>query len=189
MKIIINSIKILAIAIPILAIQACTKLDENVYSEIITENYYNNKTEVLSAVLRPYTHTSAWITSSGQVGYWRVSELAADQLAWPVKGIHGQDNGNWIRLHYHTWIADDPNIVWDPWRLMYTGVGFCNSPIENLEKRDIKSMGITQVEKDAFIADLKLQRAFYYLKLMDLYGNIPIATTVGEVSPPTMPRT
>ncbi len=187
MKLVNKSIRIFAAAIPLMATQACTKLDENVYSEIITENYYNNKTEVLSAVLRPYTHTNAWITSSGQVGYWRVNELAADQLAWPIKGIHGQDNGNWIRLHYHTWFADD-NVVWDPWRLMYTGVGFCNSPIENLEKRDIKSMGITQQEKDAYIADLKLQRAFYYLKLMDLYGNIPVATVVGEVSPPTVPR-
>ncbi|HVG15762.1 MAG TPA: RagB/SusD family nutrient uptake outer membrane protein [Chitinophagaceae bacterium] len=187
MKLINKSIKILAVAIPLLATEACTKLDENVYSEIVTDEYYNNKTEVLSAVLRPYTHTNAWITSSGQVGYWRVNELAGDQLAWPVKGIHGQDNGNWIRLHYHTWTVDD-DIVWNPWSLLYTGVGFCNSPIENLEKRDIQSMGITQTEKDAYIADLKLQRAFYYLKLMDLYGNIPVATVVGEVSPPTMPR-
>lgn len=180
---------ILALALPLLLLQACTKLEEHVYSELNTENYYNSKIEVLSAVLRPYTHTNAWIMSSGQVGYWRVNELAADQLAWPVKGIHGQDGGNWIRLHYHTWIPDDPNIVWDPWRLMYTGVGYCNSPIENLEKRDIKAMGITQQEKDGYIAELKLLRAFYYLKLMDLYGNIPVVTQVGEpVSPPTTPR-
>ena len=187
MKFIKKNIKIFAVALPLLAAQACTKLDENVYSEIVTDQFFNNKTEVLSAVLRPYTHTNAWITSSGQVGYWRVNELAADQLAWPVKGIHGQDNGNWIRLHYHTWTVDD-DIMWDPWRLMYTGVGFCNSPIEQLEKRDVASMGITQAEKDAYIADLKLQRAFYYLKLMDLYGNIPVVTVVGEVSPPTLPR-
>lgn len=175
--------------LPLLVLHSCTKLKETVYSEFITENYYNNKNEVLSAVLRPYTHTNAWITSSGQVGYWRVSELAADQLAWPVKGRHGQDGGNWIRLHNHTWIPDDPSIVWDPWRLMYTGVGYCNDPIANLEKRDIASMGITQEEKDGYIAELKLLRAFYYLKLMDLYGNIPFVTKVGEpVNPPTTKR-
>jgi len=168
---------------------SCTKLKETEYSDYITDNYYNNKTEVLSAVLRPYTHTNAWITSSGQVGYWRVSELAADQLAWPVKGIDGQDNGNWIRLHYHSWIPDDPNIVWDPWRLIYTGLGYCNDPIDNLGKRPIAGMGITQAEKDGYIAELKLLRAFYFLKLMDLYGNIPVVTKVGDpVNPPTQSR-
>ena len=124
MKLINKSRMILVLAVQVLLMNACTKLDETVYSELITENYYNTREEVLSAVLRPYTHTNAWITSSGQVGYWRVNELSADQLAWPVKGIHGQDGGNWIRLHYHTWIADDPSIVWDPWRLMFTGVGY-----------------------------------------------------------------
>ncbi|MEJ7768685.1 MAG: RagB/SusD family nutrient uptake outer membrane protein [Chitinophagaceae bacterium] len=187
MKLFNKTIKVLAVAIPLLGTQACTKLDENVYSELITANYYNSRDEVLSAVLRPYTHTSAWVTSSGQVGSWRVNELAADQLAWPQKGIHGQDNGNWARLHYHTWVTND-DIVWNPWSLIYTGVGFCNSPIEILEKRTIASMGITQVEKDAFIGELKLLRAFHYLKLMDLYGNIPVATVVGEISPATQPR-
>ncbi|HEX3080105.1 MAG TPA: RagB/SusD family nutrient uptake outer membrane protein [Puia sp.] len=176
-------------AFTLICINSCTKLDETVYSNFITDNFYNNKTEVLSAVLRPYTHTNAWISSSGQVGYWRVNELAGDQLAWPVKGVDGQDNGNWIRLHYHTWIPDDANIVWDPWRLMYTGIGYCNDPIANIGNKSIASMGITQAEKDGFISELKLLRAFYYLKLMDLYGNIPIVTTVGEpVSPPTSTR-
>src|SRR4051812_10414850 len=94
-----KNLKYFALALSFFSISSCTKLDENVYSSFITENYFNNESEVLSAVLRPYSHTSAWITSSGQVGYWRVNELAADQLAWPVKGRHGQDGGNWIRLH------------------------------------------------------------------------------------------
>ena len=188
MKFFNKTIIILAAVTVLFGVQACTKLNETVYSELITDNYYNSRDEVLSAVLRPYTHTNAWITSSGQIGSWRVNELAADQLAWPVKGIHGQDGGNWIRLHYHTWVPND-DVVWNPWSLIYTGVGFCNSPIENLEKRDIASMGITQVEKDAFIGELKLLRAFHYLRLMDLYGNIPVVTVVGDPSPPTKSRT
>src|SRR5882757_2300751 len=168
---------------------SCTKLNERDYSDFITADYYNNQTEVLSAVLRPYTHTNAWITSSGQVGYWRVSELAGDQLAWPIKGVDGQDNGNWIRLHYHTWTIDDQDIVLNPWNLMYTGVGYCNDPIANLEKRNAAQMGLTEQDRLGYIAELHLLRVFYYLKLMDLYGNIPIATQVGTpLNPPTKPR-
>ncbi|MBT1700881.1 RagB/SusD family nutrient uptake outer membrane protein [Fulvivirgaceae bacterium PWU4] len=175
------------VAVLALVVAGCTDLSENVYDQLLTDNFYNNKNEVVSAVLRPYTHANAWMTP-GQDGWWRIGELSADQLAWPVKGRHGQDGGKWIRLHYHTWTVDD-DFIWNPWRLMWWGLGLCTDPIENLEKRSIQSMGITQEEKDAFIAELKLLRAFHYLKLMDLYGDIPIVTKVGEpVSPPSRPR-
>lgn len=45
---------------------------------------------------------------------------------------------------------------------------------------DVSELGISQEEKDAYIAELKLLRAFHYLKLMDLFGDIPIVTVVGE---------
>lgn len=175
-----------AAALPLVAMNACTKLDENVYSSFITDNYYNNKQEVLSAVLRPYTHANAWITP-GQNGWWRISELTADQLAWPVKGRHGQDGGQWIRMHSHTWQAGSDEI-WNPWNLMWWGLGLCTDPISNLEKRDIARMGITQQEKDAYIAELKMLRAFHFIRLMDLYGNIPTPTEIGVASPATRPR-
>lgn len=167
---------------------ACTNLDEKVYSQLITDNYYNNKNEVLSAVLRPYTHANAWATPSGQDGWWRPSELSGDQLAWPTKGRHGEDGGKWKRLHYHTWLVDDGPLN-NAWSLIYGGIGYCNDPIENLEKRSLVQMGITQVEKDGYIAELKLLRAYHYLKLMDLFGNIPVVTQVGiPAKPETRPR-
>jgi hypothetical protein len=172
--------------VPLAGMNSCTKLDENVYSEYVAENYYNNKNEVLGAVLRPYTHANAWITP-GQNGWWRLSELSADQLAWPVKGRHGQDGGQWIRDHYHTW-TNDGSEIWDPWRLMWWGLGLCSSPIENLEGRPVQEMGITEAEKAAYVAEMKMLRAFHYIRLIDLYGNIPIAYKIGEPSPPTQSR-
>lgn len=168
---------------------ACKKqLEENAYDQLLTDNFYNNRTEVLSAVLRPYTHANAWVTPSGQDGWWRPAELSADQLAWPTKGRHGEDGGKWKRLHYHTWTTDEGGLN-NAWSLMYWGMGLCNDPIENIEKRDVANMGISETEKAAFIAELKLLRAFHYLKLMDLFGNIPVVTKVGEpLKPETLPR-
>ena len=167
---------------------ACTKLDETVYSQLTSDNFYNNQQEVLSAVLRPYTHANAWAAPTSQRSYYRLNELSADQLAWPVKGVHGYDNGDWIRMHNHTWNKEENNI-WDPWRLMYTGIGFCNDPIQRLQENSLERMGITAEQRDAYVAELKVFRAWHYLKLMDLYGNIPIVTKVGEpISPPTKPR-
>jgi len=176
------------IIVSMLFLTGCTKLDENAYDQMLTDDFYNNKTEVLSAVLRPYTHANAWATPSGQDGWWRPAELSGDQLAWPTKGRHGEDGGKWKRLHYHTWTVDEGGLN-NAWSLMYWGMGLCNDPIENLESREIEAMGISQEEKDAFIAELKLLRAFHYLKLMDLFGNIPIVTQVGEpAQPETRPR-
>lgn len=166
-------------------INSCTKLDENIYSELIADNFYNNKNEVLSAVLRPYTHANAWTTPSGQDSWWRMAELSGDQMAWPTKGRHGEDGGKWKRFHYHTWTVDEGGFN-SAWVLMWWGLGLCTSPIQNLESRSIESMGITQAEKEAYIAELKLLRAYHYLKIMDLWGAVPIVTKVGEpLNPPT----
>lgn len=166
----------------------CADLEQPIYSTLIADNFYNNKNEVLSAVLRPYTHANAWVTPSGQDNWWRPAELSGDQLAWPTKGRHGEDGGKWKRLHYHSWLQDDGPLN-TAWSLIYGGIGYCNDPIENIERRSITTMGITQAEKDAFIAELKVFRAFHYLKLMDMFGNIPVVTQVGVPAfPETRPR-
>src|ERR671921_2449562 len=92
-------LKYTAVALPLLAMNACTKLDENIYDQLVSDAFYNNKNEVISAVLRPYTHANAWATPSGQPSWYRFSDLAADQVAWPTKGRHGEDGGRWKRLH------------------------------------------------------------------------------------------
>lgn len=181
-----NILKIMLVS-SALAAGSCTNLDENAYDIIVADDFYKNKNEVVSAVLRPYTHANAWVSPSGQDGWWRPSELSADQLAWPTKGRHGEDGGKWKRMHYHTWTVDEGGLN-NAWVLMYWGVGLCNSPIDILEKRDVASMGITETEKTEFIAELKLLRAFHYLKLMDLFGSIPITTTVPESESEPLPE-
>jgi len=179
-----KNIKYIALFFSLGTLFACTKLDENAYDVIPADEFYSNKNEVISAVLRPYTHANAWVAPAGQNGWWRMSELSGDQLAWPTKGPHGEDGGRWKRLHYHSWNVNEDNFN-NAWNLMYWGMGLCNSPIQNLEKRSIAEMGITQTEKESFIAELKLLRAFHYLKIMDLWGNVPISTAIPEGTAPT----
>jgi len=170
---------------------ACTKLDENVYDQLVSDKFYTNRNEILSAVLRPYTHANAWVTPADQRNWWELSELSSDQLAWPTKGRHGEDGGKWKRLHYHSWFENDDYIN-NAWLLMYWGMGLCSDPIEKISAREPAAMGITQEEKDSYLAELKLLRAFHYLKIMDLWGNVPITTVpasgVKVELPSTTPR-
>ncbi len=171
-----------------LTVGSCTKLDENIYSQVSATNFYNNKTEVMAAVLRPFTHARAWATMQDRHGYWRLQELTADQQAWPQKGRHGYDGAQWIRQHGHTWTVTDRAIE-EPWELIYWGIGFCNNTIRDLEGVNFTEIGMTDADKASILAETKVIRAWHYLKLMDLYGNIPVITTVGEpLNPPNKPR-
>lgn len=167
---------------------ACTDLDETLYSELNKGNFYNNKVEVLQAALRPFTHMQAWLAPTGQNGYYYHAELSADQLAWPQKGRHGYDGGDHFRQHYHTW-TDNEGRMRSAWTLIWTGVGYINAALMDLEQVDYVSLGISDAEMAAILAELKVLRAFHYMKLMELWGNVPIITTVGEpLNPPTQSK-
>jgi len=171
-----------------LGFNACTDLDETLYSELNKGNFYNNKVEVMQAALRPFTHMQAWLAPTGQNGYYYHAELSADQLAWPQKGKHGYDGGDHFRQHYHTW-TDNEGRMRTAWTLIWTGVGYVNAALMDLEQVDYVSLGISDAEMAAVLAELKVLRAFHYMKIMELWGNVPIITTVGEpLNPPTQSR-
>ncbi len=168
---------------------SCTDLTEKVYNSIIEDNFYNNKREVMQAALRPFTHMQAWYAPTGQSGYYYHSELSADQLAWPQKGRHGYDGGDHIRLHYHTWTSNE-NRLRNVWTLMWGGVGYVNNAIQDIEALDVATVeGFTDDDRSEIVAQLKVLRAFHYIKIMDLWGNVPIATKVADpINPETRPR-
>jgi hypothetical protein len=175
-----------------ITVNSCTDLSETLYSSISASNFYNTKTELLSAMFRSYTQMNSCASFAGFGGnYWATNELTADQLAWPQKGINGYDQGKWIRLHYHTWTKEEADNVYGPWKGLYTGVGYVNSLLGDFDSGliDFAGIGVNDDEKRSLIAELKVIRAWNYMALMDLYGNIPVVTTVGEpLSPPTKPR-
>lgn len=167
----------------------CTDLDETIYSELNSDNFYNNKVEVLQGALRPMTHMQAWIAPTGNSGYYYHSELSADQLAWPQKGRHGYDGGDHFRQHYHTWTSNEGRMR-TAWTLMWTGVGYVNAAIEDISAiENPEELDMTAQELESILAELYVLRAFHYLKMMELWGNIPIVTKVGEPqNPPTQSR-
>lgn len=166
----------------------CTKLDEKVYTDLYKENFYKSRTEVLQAALRPMTHLQSWLAPIRGDGYYYHAEMCSDQVAWPQKGRHAYDNGDHIRQHYHTW-TDNEGRMRNAWVGMWTGVGYCNAALEDLEKLDYAAIGMEETEMKAILAELHVLRAFHYMKLMDLWGNIPVVTQVGlPANPPTQPR-
>jgi len=183
-----KSIFFIATCVLAISTNSCTDLDETIYSELNKQNFYNNKVEVMQAALRPFTHMQAWMAPTGQNGYYYHGELSADQQAWPQKGKHGYDSGDHFRQHYHTW-TDNESRMRSCWTLMWTGVGYINAALMDLETVDNTAIGISDAEMAAILGELYVLRAFHYMKIMELWGNVPIITTVGEPqNPPTQSK-
>ena len=62
----------------ILTMGSCTDLDETLYDQVGTQNYYNTKNDVVRATFRPFEH-AFWSIQSRHV----LNELTADQLITP----------------------------------------------------------------------------------------------------------
>ncbi|MBB1645478.1 MULTISPECIES: RagB/SusD family nutrient uptake outer membrane protein [Sphingobacterium] len=182
-----NPIMTLLLATTVLS--GCTKLDEEVFSQIEKKNFYNNRNEVTAAILRPYTHIGASLFSwGGQRNFWRLNELSADQLALPQKGNDWYNGGEFFRLHYHTWTASELAVE-NAYNLLYRGIGFCNNILMDLETLDAVKVGMTVEELKSAKAETRVMRAFIYMKLMDLFGDIALVTQVGTpLSPERKPK-
>lgn len=83
-----------------LALSSCTKLDEELFSQLPAEGYYSDENAITRALVRIYEH-GHWCGWDGD--RWLLQELTADQFVWTQKGRHGYDDGQWVRLHSHNW--------------------------------------------------------------------------------------
>ena len=155
---------------------SCTKLDETVYSSITAESFFRTKEEVIANYIRPFAH----IVGSYQYRIWHLNTLTTDETSMPYKdGTPPADGGDQIvGFHWHTWTKDDAEIK-NTFDALYRGVGYTNATIQNMEAIDFEKLNVG-LSKESVLAELKVYRAWYYLMIMDMFGNVPIVEKVGE---------
>ncbi|MDE6756704.1 MAG: RagB/SusD family nutrient uptake outer membrane protein [Muribaculaceae bacterium] len=166
----LNNIAVAAVSI--LALGSCTNLDETLYDQVGSENYYNTKMDVIRATFRPFEH-AFWSIQSRHV----LNELTADQLITPTRIDWWGDGGKWERLHYHTWTVDDFSEAQTEWNGCYQGIMQCNLVIEDLNRLSPEQFGFTEPEFDNLRAQCRALRAWFYIRLLDAFRNVPLVTT------------
>lgn len=159
------------------AISGCTNLDETLYDQVGTKNYYNTKSDVIRAVFCPFEH-AYWSICSRHV----LNELSADQLITPTRDGWWDDGGKWRRLHYHQWNVEDGGDAQTEWNGCFQGIMQCNYVIEDLAKLDPSQFGFAQTEFDNLNAQCRALRAWFYLRLLDAFRHIPFAISYNDVS-------
>lgn len=156
---------------------SCTDLDETLYDQVGTQNYYNTKMDVVRATFRPFEH-AFWSICSRHV----LNELSADQLITPTRDGWWDDGGKWRRLHYHDWNVEDGGDAQTEWNGCFQGIMQCNYVIEDLDKLDPSRFGFSQAEFDNLKTQCRALRAWFYLRLLDAFRNIPLAVSYNDVS-------
>lgn len=168
---------IAAAAICSMALWGCTNLDETLYDQVGTQNYYNTKNDVIRAVFRPFEH-AFWSIQSRHV----LNELSADQLITPTRDGWWDDGGKWRRLHYHQWDVEDGGDAQTEWNGCFQGIMQCNYVIEDMENLSPEKFGFSEVEFNNLNAQCRVLRSWFYLRLLDAFRNIPLAVSFNDVS-------
>jgi hypothetical protein len=164
MKRISFSIKILVVILFIGIFQpSCTKLEEEVYSDLTGELFFEDPGNLIYAFGAAYTNLY-WLIGHkyGMVG----KEAGTDLVVVPQRGGDWFDGGEWHRYHRQTWKAEEGYIsFW--WNICYGGINKCNQLIDQFKLVEGETAPLA-------IAELRGLRALYYYWLIDLYGNVPI---------------
>jgi hypothetical protein len=148
---------------------ACTNLDETVYSELIAEEFKPTESDVMSVIGPVYSNLRDVI--SGWCGLYDVCEESSDIMVTPVRPNGWDDGGIYRRMQKHTWTSNDYHIS-ALWSRLYSGITNANRTLYQIESGNLP---ITN-NKENYIAEIKVARAYYYYMLLDNFGNVPIVT-------------
>ena len=161
----------------VIATAACTNLDETLYDQVGSQNYYNTKNDVIRAAFRPFEH-AFWSICSRHV----LNELTADQLITPTRDGWWDDGGKWRKLHYHTWNVEDGGDAQTEWNGCFQGIMQCNYVIEDLDRLSPEQFGFTDAEFNNIKTQCRVLRAWFYLRLLDAFRHIPFAVSYNDTS-------
>jgi hypothetical protein len=156
---------VFAVALIVTTQLSCTKLNEEVYSDLTGEKLFENPDNMITAFGLAYTNLYQLVGHKyGMVGI----EAGTDFACVPQRGGDWADGGEWQRWHALTWTPEEAYISrW--WNTIYYGISTCNRLIYQFEL-------IEGIDSEPAINELRALRALYYYWLVDLYGNVPIQT-------------
>ena len=163
---------------------ACTDLDEKVYDRIDASVYYQNEASVKGAVAAIYNQTSS--TLAGE-NFFHLSEYPADQLTWRVwnGGLWGWDEAMKTVLSWQNWTSES-TIIRNAWSSAWTAVGLSNLLLNDLEKLNAGSLGMSDQQLQQYIAEVRTIRAWNYYCIFEIWGGaLPLNTSASSEVPGT----
>lgn len=160
-----------------LMLGSCTKLDEEVYDQVLETSFKPTENDIPSIIGAAYTPLRTVMV--GWQGDFDLQEESADIIVTPVRPNGWYDGGTYQRMHRHEWTPTE----WQPinaWNENFKGVNTVNRILSQINEGSIP----VTTGKDALIAELKAARAFYYSQLVANHGNVPLFVDFKDTSRP-----
>ena len=148
--------------------QGCTDLEEELFSEIAVDDFFQSDEEVTAALGAAYTSLYGFMGD-----LYAMQQITSDENAVPTRGNDWDDGGNWRRLHLHTYNPLDP-FMNGTWSFCYGGINTVNRLLFQFEQ-----LGVAEAAPE-----LRALRAYYYFLLIDMYGNVPLVTDFADTEAP-----
>ena len=164
--------------------QSCTNLDEELYDSVTPANFFKTEEEFISALGAAYTQFADYASNDPL----NLDALMTDEAVYPTRGQDWDDGGLLRRAHLHSYTPEDGHFN-GGWNFGFGGVNTANRLIYQFQTL-VESGQVDQAAADAFIAELETVRGFFYWRLIDWFGNIPLVTdfATAEAAPQTKPR-
>jgi hypothetical protein len=135
-------------------------LEENPFTQISTEQFYQNETDVLSGL------TGAYAQLKDGVGYYR------QQLLSNLHAASDQGTSSWKHGEFKSGnIKSSNQNLKNPWNEMYRGIRDANNIIANAPNVDME-----ESLKMRVIGEAKFLRALHYFNLVRCFGEVPLRT-------------
>lgn len=106
--------------------------------------------------------------SAGHFGHFSAQTLPSDEAWIATKGGDWYDGGILIDLHKHNFLANN-GIIGNTWNQAYGGINAVNDELPDADEDGTKQ--------------LRTKRAYFYYRLLDLYGRVKLITTSGSDAP------
>lgn len=155
---------------------SCTNLDEKLKGDItkdinipgISTGTDGGSSDVLGAAFSKLR--SAGTANHGS--YYSIQEITSDEMVICAKGGDWYDGGILIDLHQHTY-KPTHDMIKNTWDNTYSAITTCNELLAST------TANLDENQK----AQTRALRAYFYMRLLDLYGNVKIVTTPGVDAP------
>jgi len=108
--------------------------------------------------------------TAGHDNYWSVQTISSDEMQVGQKGGDWYDGGIWLDMHMHVYTAANGPLR-NTYNTQYNAISEVNN---NLAKSGLSANETAQ---------LKVLRAFFYWRLMDVFGNVKIVKAAGSDAP------
>lgn len=172
-----NSIKIFIIVISLFAINSCVDLDlpsdGRLTLEDIFSSYHRTRNYYLSC--RSYFPQVAFMYQGQRTPLASFSDEAHDAS----DGVNGAVN-DWY--NNRTSPSNNPVIGAYSWTHYFQGIRKCNTFLASINDPNIATVQMDEDEKNGWIGEVLVLRAFFYLQLIKRFGGVPIISTPYEAT-------